>query len=80
MKISVLIENTTNGTLIGEHGLSILIDFEGNQYLLDAGQSGDFMKNAQVMGAEIGEVCCAILSHGHYDHAGGFGIYLEKNS
>lgn len=78
MKISVLIENTTKGNFIGEHGLSLLIEFEGKQYLLDAGQSGDFMKNANTMGLNVGEVNCAILSHGHYDHAGGFGSYLDQ--
>ena len=78
MKVNVLIENTTKGDLISEHGLSLLIEFQGQKYLLDAGQSGDFMKNANAMGLNVGEVSCAILSHGHYDHAGGFGLYLDK--
>lgn len=78
MKISVLIENTTDSDLIGEHGLSLFIEFEGKKYLLDAGQSGDFMKNAKEMEIPLDEVDFAVLSHGHYDHAGGFGAYLQE--
>lgn len=80
MKIHVLVENTTNSNLICEHGLSLFIEFEGQRYLLDAGQSGAFMKNAKEMGVAIEEANYAILSHGHYDHAGGFGIYLDTYS
>lgn len=79
MKITVLIENTSDSDLICEHGLSLLIEYHGENYLLDAGQSRAFMKNAKALGAPVLEVNTCILSHGHYDHAGGFAGYLKEN-
>ena len=47
MKITVLVENTGKEPLKCEHGLSLLIEFQGNKYLLDAGTSDIFMENAK---------------------------------
>ena len=79
MQITVLIENTTDSELVCEHGLSLLIENEGQKVLLDAGQTGVFLENAYKMGMDINHVDYAVLSHGHYDHAGGFAAYLERN-
>lgn len=81
MEITVLIENTTiDEKLISEHGLSLLIENDNKKYLLDAGQTGVFMHNIEKMGVDASNVVCAVLSHGHYDHAGGFAQYLQHNS
>lgn len=79
MQITVLIENTTDSELTCEHGLSLLIENEGQKVLLDAGQTGVFLENAYKMGMDINHVDYVVLSHGHYDHAGGFAAYLELN-
>ncbi len=79
MKISVLIENSALDGFVCEHGLSLLIEFNNNNYLLDSGQSGKFMENARNMGINLSALKYAILSHGHYDHAGGFLRLLENN-
>lgn len=80
MLVKVLIENNTmDTTLLAEHGLSLYIEENGKRYLLDAGQSGAFVENAEKMGVPLGKVEFAVLSHGHYDHAGGFGAFLERN-
>lgn len=78
MKFKVLIENTTKDSLVSEHGLSIYIELGDTKILLDSGQSGAFMDNAHIMGVDLKGVDFAILSHGHYDHSGGFGAFLEK--
>jgi len=78
MKVKVLIENTTESELICEHGLSMLIEYGGGNYLLDAGATGVFMSNALVMNVDLANIKCAVLSHGHYDHAGGFKSFLDK--
>ncbi len=79
MIVKVLIENnTTDSALVAEHGLSLYIEEKGKAYLLDAGQSGNFLENAEKLGAHLENVEFAVLSHGHYDHAGGFGAFLEK--
>lgn len=80
MKITVLIENTADSELVAEHGLSLFIEFNGNKYLLDAGQTGSFIDNARQLGIDVSQAEYAILSHGHYDHAGGFDRCFEENS
>lgn len=79
MKIVTLIENQTDGDLLCEHGLSFYIEFHGASYLLDAGQSGLFAKNAKALGIDLAGVDKAILSHAHYDHAGGFSVFADVN-
>ena len=79
MKIVVLVENTSREGLNAEHGLSFYIQFQGEEYLLDAGSSNLFMENAKTLGTDILSVKKCVLSHGHYDHSGGFADYLKEN-
>lgn len=79
MKFTVLIENSGAEPLQCEHGLSILIEYRGERFLLDAGTTDVFLENAKAMNAPVWDVRTCFLSHGHYDHSGGFGTYLEKN-
>lgn len=79
MKLTVLIENTSDSALLCEHGLSLFIEYNGRNYLLDAGQSGIFLKNAASLQVPVMDTDICILSHGHYDHAGGFADYLREN-
>ena len=79
MKITVLIENTAPEYLKCEHGLSIYIAYNEKCYLLDTGSSDIFMDNAEVLKTKLENVDAAFLSHGHYDHSGGFEAFFEKN-
>ncbi len=79
MKFTVLIENSGNEPLQCEHGLSVLIEYGREKFLLDAGTTDAFLENAKILGAPIWDVRTCFLSHGHYDHSGGFGTYLEEN-
>ena len=80
MKIAVLIENTSAAPeLKCEHGLSFLIEYNDKKYLLDAGSSSAFLDNAKTLGTSLDNMECCILSHGHYDHSGGFYEYLNQN-
>lgn len=79
MVVTVLIENgVSDESFMAEHGLSLFIEEKGKKYLLDAGQSGAFADNAEKLGISLEEVEFGVLSHGHYDHGGGFGVFLEK--
>ena len=58
------------------HGLSLLIEaYVGDQkrtLLFDAGpEGGTFMRNAKILGIDFGAIEDVVLSHGHWDHAGG---------
>lgn len=78
MKITVLVENTGPSELKIEHGLSLYIEFNDKKYLLDAGQSDSFFKNAHALSIDLDRVDKAVLSHGHYDHGNGFMVFLNQ--
>jgi 7,8-dihydropterin-6-yl-methyl-4-(beta-D-ribofuranosyl)aminobenzene 5'-phosphate synthase len=59
-----------------QHGLSLLITtHRGNEkhaLLFDAGPEGaTFLRNANILAVEFAEIEAIVLSHGHWDHAGG---------
>ena len=80
MKITVLVENTAMEPLGCEHGLSLFIEFQGENYLLDAGTTDLFLENAKRLDVPVYDVKTCILSHGHYDHSGGILPFTEVNS
>lgn len=78
MKITVLTENVAGGKFLAEHGLSYLIEIDGEKILFDTGHSDVFLKNANLLGIDIeNEVKTVVLSHGHWDH--GDGLRFIKN-
>ncbi len=80
LKVRVLVENTVpRRGLLGEHGLSLLIELDGFTILFDAGQRDLFAYNAKKMGLDLETVDVVVLSHGHYDHTGGIPTFCELN-
>lgn len=80
VKITTLIENNPdkNNKLYNEHGLSLYIEVKDKKILFDTGQSGDFIKNAKKLNLDLSDVGFVVLSHGHYDHSGGFRKVVES--
>ena len=80
MTVTVLLENTAGlETLASEHGLSLWIETDGHSILFDTGASQAFAANAQKLGIDLGQTDAIVLSHGHYDHAGGLARALEAS-
>lgn len=80
MRIINLIENTEgNKGCLYEHGLSFYVETASHRLLVDAGATNAFMENAKKLGVDLEKVDMMILSHGHYDHAGGILAFAEKN-
>lgn len=78
MKLTVLSENTTKPDFQKEHGLSYLIEIDGEQILFDTGASDLFLKNAKKLGIDLGLVDKVVLSHGHWDHSNGLQYLKNK--
>ncbi|OGP60850.1 MAG: hypothetical protein A2V65_10635 [Deltaproteobacteria bacterium RBG_13_49_15] len=81
-RITTLVDNTVSAGkgLIGEHGLSFLIESGGRKILFDTGQGFALPHNAGILGIKLSEVDTVVLSHGHYDHTGGLKSLLSCNS
>ena len=82
MKLCVLVDNApgVHGVLIAEHGLSIWVEHNDTQWLIDTGLSDAFAKNALQLGIDIANVDYLVLSHGHIDHCGGLETFLSLNN
>jgi len=68
---------------LAEHGFSCLLKVcqgaEEHIVLMDAGVSSIcLLHNADVLGVDLSEVDSVVLSHGHFDHFGGFIEFLNR--
>ncbi|MGE4452924.1 MAG: MBL fold metallo-hydrolase [Sphaerochaeta sp.] len=79
LEITTLIENTLgeHTGLATEHGLSFLIETGNDSVLFDTGRSDAFLKNAKLLRKQMDDVTHVVLSHGHYDHSGGFQSFVQ---
>ncbi len=81
MKVTVMCENTVGVPvpkgLIGEHGLSFLIE-DKHTTLYDTGQGVGIINNMGLMGKNVNAIDKIIISHGHYDHTGGLLPVLKE--
>ena len=72
MKITALAENLPSvAGCEAEHGLSLWIETQHHCLLMDTGASALFASNAAKLGIDLSQAEMLIISHGHYDHAGG---------
>lgn len=72
--LRTLLENTLsqNRSLIAEHGLSFMVETERVKILFDCSAGSAARKNAEKMNVSLTEADYVVLSHSHYDHAGGY--------
>ena len=78
IKIITIVENTaTKARFKAEHGLSMLVERDGETVLFDTGQTDALIHNAKLLGIDLSKIDKVVLSHGHYDHAGGLKYLLE---
>ncbi len=80
MKIVNLIEDTEGlSGCMAEHGLCFYIETNRHKLLLDTGATDGFISNAARLGVDLTQVDTVIISHGHYDHAGGVLAFVKGN-
>lgn len=80
MKIITLMEDTVGESEVkAEHGLSFYVETKAHRLLMDTGASNLTWENAKNLQVDISKVDTVIISHGHYDHAGGLLGFVEQN-
>ena len=73
----ILVDNKPHSSgVFYEHGLAIWLEVFGYKVLFDTGASELIVKNSRHLEVPLESCDMVILSHGHYDHTGGFG-YLD---
>ncbi|MBF4693631.1 MBL fold metallo-hydrolase [Fusibacter ferrireducens] len=82
MKLKVLVDNNTyiDAYYCGEPAVSYYIEDEGTKLLLDVGYSDLFMKNAEALGLNLGDINAIVISHGHNDHTRGLSPFFEHEA
>jgi 7,8-dihydropterin-6-yl-methyl-4-(beta-D-ribofuranosyl)aminobenzene 5'-phosphate synthase len=70
-------------TCCAHHGLSLLLTARSgarsHTLLFDAGPAAaTFVRNAEILGVDFGAIETVVLSHGHWDHAGGLVVAVER--
>ncbi len=72
MRLTTLVENKASRPgLCAEHGLSVLVENGTERLLFDTGQTDCLIHNLEVLNIDPAGIDRVVLSHGHYDHAGG---------
>ncbi|MDD1654367.1 MAG: MBL fold metallo-hydrolase [Methanomicrobiales archaeon] len=81
MHLTTLVEDTPGrADLRRRFGLSLWVETGGRNLLFDTGQDGSFLQNARTLGIDLGNTSLALLSHGHYDHGGGLGVFFREHA
>lgn len=80
IEILTVIENqgSANRCFLAEFGLSFYIKAYGKNILFDCGSSGKAIKNLHKLNRSIEDIDYTILSHNHFDHAGGYLEFLRN--
>ena len=66
--------------LAQDFGFSCVVNYKGKWILFDSGTDARiFERNLKAMKIDLRKIDIAIVSHGHYDHIGGFDYLLSVN-
>jgi len=69
--IHIVVDNRAAEGFAAEHGFSLWIESGERAILFDTGNKNALSGNLQKLGLDINDLTDLVLSHGHYDHAGG---------
>ncbi|MFC1988805.1 MBL fold metallo-hydrolase [Chloroflexota bacterium] len=79
LRVITLSENIAkSGDILGEAGLSILVETDEMNILLDTGKSISAAHNARTLNIDLTKIDKIVLSHNHSDHTGGLREILNR--
>lgn len=69
-----------NKNLSQDFGFSCVVNYKGKWILFDSGTDARiFEKNLKTLKIDLRKIDITVISHGHYDHTGGFDYLLSVN-
>jgi 7,8-dihydropterin-6-yl-methyl-4-(beta-D-ribofuranosyl)aminobenzene 5'-phosphate synthase len=78
IRLTTLVENTASWAgFRSEHGFSVFVETDNGAFLFDTGATDCLIHNAKFLDIDLARVEKVVLSHGHYDHAGGLPYLLK---
>ena len=79
LKITALMDDMPgrDPELRAEHGLSFFVSYGERTVLFDCGQSAATLENARRLGLPTEKADAVVISHSHYDHAGGYRAFVD---
>jgi 7,8-dihydropterin-6-yl-methyl-4-(beta-D-ribofuranosyl)aminobenzene 5'-phosphate synthase len=70
-RVTILVDNRSAPPFVAEHGLSLLVEHNGERLLFDTGAGNALLPNLSFLSIVPGSLTAVVLSHGHNDHTGG---------
>ncbi|MGC9307369.1 MAG: MBL fold metallo-hydrolase [Thermoplasmatota archaeon] len=81
MRLTIVYDNTVYRTGVGlqsRWGFSCLVETEEDCLLFDTGGDGDvLLHNMSILDVQLESIDAIVVSHEHWDHAGGLAMVLE---
>ncbi|MCK9477167.1 MAG: MBL fold metallo-hydrolase [Candidatus Muirbacterium halophilum] len=74
----ITVDSARKPDFLAEHGLSLLIEYNGKKILFDSGQGLAIQHNLKTLNINTDFIDIFVLSHGHYDHSDGFVHILDS--
>jgi 7,8-dihydropterin-6-yl-methyl-4-(beta-D-ribofuranosyl)aminobenzene 5'-phosphate synthase len=73
-RITIICENRAHMAkdIMGEHGFAALVKTFDTSLLMDTGQGLGLAHNAKALKIDLATLDGVVISHGHFDHTGGF--------
>lgn len=80
LQLTIVCDNTVGrpSAALGEHGFACLLETAAGTWLLDTGRGATLLGNLEALDRDPAEISGVVLSHGHFDHAGGLLPLLER--
>lgn len=79
MRVKIIYDNEARTGFLSGWGFSCVIELENSRILFDAGWDGSLLHhNMEKLGVRLDDIDAVVISHSHWDHAGGLPSVLRE--